>query len=193
VTLYELMAGRRGWHSLAVEVATIVAASLLLTLSAKFTVPLYPVPMSIQTLVAIGLGLALGAARGGAAVLLYLAEDAVGMLVFLGTPEKSIGLAYMAGPTGGHLVGFYFAAVTAGLLARCVGDRNPVAAMAVALVARAVIYLLGLFWLGAVIGFANSFLESGLYPFIPRDIVKAVLAALLFPLAWKALEGKAGR
>jgi biotin transport system substrate-specific component len=193
VTLYDTMTGRHGWHSLAAEVATVFAASVLLTLSAKFTVPFYPVPMSMQTLVAIGLGLALGPARGGAAVLLYLAEGAVGLPVFAGTPEKGIGIAYMVGPTGGYLVGFYLAAVTAGLLARRGWGRNPVTAMAAALVAGAVVYGPGILWLGAVIGFDKPVLELGLYPFITGDIVKAMLAALLFPMAWNALEGKAGR
>ena len=187
------MANRRGWNSLAIDTATVFAASLLLTVSAKFTVPFYPVPMSLQTLVAIGLGLALGPARGGAAVLLYLAEGAAGLPVLAGTPEKGIGLAYMMGPTGGYLVGFYFAAVTAGLLARRGWDRSPITAMATALIAGAVIYVPGLLWLGAVIGFDKPVLEFGLYPFLLGDIVKAMLAALLFPMAWKALEARGGR
>lgn len=191
--LYESMANRRGWSSLAIDAATVLAASLLLTVSAKFTVPFYPVPMSLQTLVVIGLGLALGPARGGAAVLLYLAEGAAGLPVLAGTPEKGIGLAYMMGPTGGYLVGFYFAAVSAGLLARRGWDRSPITAMAGALIAGAVIYVPGLLWLGAVIGFDKPVLEFGLYPFLLGDIVKAMLAALLFPMAWKALEARGGR
>jgi biotin transport system substrate-specific component len=193
VTLYESIAIRRGWNSLAIDAATLFAASLLLTLSANFTVPFYPVPMSMQSLVAIGLGLSLGPARGGAAVLIYLAGGAAGLPVFAGAPEQGIGLAYVMGPTGGYLVGFYFAAATAGLLARGGWDRSPVTAMAAALLAGAVIYVPGLLWLGAVIGFDKPVLEFGLYPFIPGDIVKAMLAALLFPLAWKALEAKVGR
>jgi biotin transport system substrate-specific component len=65
--------------------------------------------------------------------------------------------------------------------------------MAAALVAGAVVYGPGILWLGAVIGFDKPVLELGLYPFITGDIVKAMLAALLFPMAWNALEGKAGR
>jgi biotin transport system substrate-specific component len=193
VTLDELTADRRGWHSPAIAAATVLAASLLLIASARFTVPFYPVPMSMQTLVAIGLGLSLGPARAGLAVLLYLAEGAAGMPVFAGTPEKGLGLAYMMGPTGGYLVGFYFAAVIAGLLANRGWGRSPLTALAAALVAGAAVYLPGLLWLGSVIGFDKPVLELGLYPFIPGDLVKAMLAALLAPMAWKMLEAKAGR
>lgn len=193
MTLYESVAIRRGWNSLAIEAVTVVAASLLLALSAKVSVPFYPVPLTMQTLVVIGLGLALGPFRGGAAVLFYLAEGAAGLPVFAGTPEKGIGLAYMMGPTGGYLIGYLPAVLFAGWLSMRGWDRGPVTAMAAALIAGAVIYVPGLLWLGAVIGFDKSVLEFGLYPFILGDIVKAMLAALLFPMTWKALEAKAGR
>jgi biotin transport system substrate-specific component len=99
----------------------------------------------------------------------------------------------MMGPTGGYLVGFYFAAVIAGLLANRGWGRSPLTALAAALVAGAAVYLPGLLWLGSVIGFDKPVLELGLYPFIPGDLVKAMLAALLAPMAWKMLEAKAGR
>ena len=77
-----------------------LAATLLLTASAKISVPFYPVPMTLQTVVVIGLGLVLGSRRAAVAILLYLAEGAAGLPVFSGTPEKGIGLAYMpVGPS----------------------------------------------------------------------------------------------
>lgn len=193
MTLYESVAIRRGRDSLAIDAATIVAASLLLGLSAKISVPFYPVPLTMQTFVVIGLGLALGPARGGAAVLLYLVEGASGLPVFAGTPEKGIGLAYMMGPTGGYLLGYLPAVLLGGWLAVRGWDRSPVTAMAAALMAGAVIYGPGLLWLGTLIGFDKPVLALGLYPFILGDIIKAMLAALLFPMAWKAVEVKAGR
>lgn len=195
MTLFNAIAttDRVGAQRVAIDAATVVAASLLLALSAKISVPFYPVPLTMQTFVVIGLGLALGPWRALAAVLLYLAEGAAGFPVFAGTPAKGIGLAYMVGPTGGYLLGYIPAVLIGGWLAKKGWDRNPLRAMAAASVCGAVIYVPGLLWLGTVIGFDKPVLQFGLYPFIFGDIVKAMLAAIVFPAAWAALEGKAGR
>lgn len=190
MTLYDTLALRSGRRGAATDIPVVLAGSLLLVLSAKFQVPFFPVPMSMQTFVAIGLGLALGPTRGAVAVVLYLAQGAAGFPVFAGTPEKGIGLAYMAGPTGGFLIGFVLAALVAGWLAKRGFDRNPVMAMAAALLAGAVIYVPGLLWLGMVIGWVKPVLAFGLYPFIPGDIAKAMLAAIAFPAIWKWLSAR---
>ena len=190
MTLYQAVADRPTSRLTTMDVVAVVAGSLLLTLSAKVQVPFYPVPMTMQTLVVIGLGLALGPVRGAAAVALYLLQGALGLPVFAGTPEKGIGLAYMMGPTGGYLLGYLPAALLAGWLAERGWDRNVFSAMAAALLAGAVIYLPGLLWLGSVIGFDKPILAFGLYPFILGDITKAMLAALAFPAAWKWLSAK---
>lgn len=188
--LFTALAERRKSSSPLTNVATVIAASLLLALSAKISVPFYPVPLTMQTFVVIGLGLALGPQRGLAAVLLYLAEGAAGLPVFAGTPEKGIGIAYMMGPTGGYLAGYIPAVLIAGWLALCGWDRNPFLTLAAALLAGAVIYVPGLLWLGSVIGFDRPVLQYGLYPFVFGDIVKAALAALVFPAAWRWLASK---
>lgn len=190
MTLYQAIAPERASQFSPMDVLAVVAGSLLLTLSARIQVPFYPVPMTMQTLVVIGLGLALGPMRGAAAVALYFAQGAFGLPVFAGTPEKGIGLAYMTGPTGGYLAGYIPATLLAGWLARRGWDRNPFTAMAAALLAGAVIYVPGLLWLGAVIGWEKPVLAFGLYPFIPADIAKAMLAAIAFPAAWKRLSAK---
>ncbi|MFO1087951.1 MAG: biotin transporter BioY [Hyphomicrobiales bacterium] len=190
MTLYQAIAPERASRFSPMDVLAVVAGSLLLTLSARIQVPFYPVPMTMQTLVVIGLGLALGPMRGAAAVALYFAQGAFGLPVFAGTPEKGIGLAYMTGPTGGYLAGYIPATLLAGWLARRGWDRNPFTAMAAALLAGAVIYVPGLLWLGAVIGWEKPVLAFGLYPFIPADIAKAMLAAIAFPAAWKRLSAK---
>ncbi|GLS34926.1 biotin transporter BioY [Mesorhizobium tianshanense] len=192
MTIYSAIAKRWGTSNLAIHGATVVAASLLLAISAKIAVPFYPVPITMQTFVVIGLGLALGPWRGLAAVLLYLAEGAAGFPVFAGTPEKGIGLAYMMGPTGGYLLGYLPAVLLAGWLAVRGWDRNPLYAMAAALFAGAVIYVPGLLWLGAVLGFDKPILQFGLYPFIFGDIAKALLAALVFPTTWKWISARTG-
>ncbi|WP_432285910.1 biotin transporter BioY [Aminobacter sp. BA135] len=190
MTLYQTLADRRTSRLSTMDIVAVVAGSLLLTASAKIQVPFYPVPMTMQTLVVIGLGLALGPVRGTAAVALYLAQGALGLPVFAGTPEKGIGLAYMTGPTGGYLAGYLPAAVLAGWLAERGWDRNAVTAMLAALLAGAVIYVPGLLWLGNVVGWDKPVLAFGLYPFISGDVMKAVLAAIAFPAAWKWLSHK---
>ena len=102
-----------------------VLGTVLLWASAKMKVDVGPVPVTMQTLVILGLGAAYGWRLGAATLLLYLAEGAAGLPVFAGTPEKGIGLAYMTGPTGGYLVGFVIAAAAIGYLAERGMDRNP--------------------------------------------------------------------
>ena len=170
-----------------------LAATLLLTASAKISVPFYPVPMTLQTFVVIGLGFVLGSRRAAVAMLLYLAEGAAGLPVFSGTPEKGIGLDYMLGPTGGYLLGYLAAVLLAGWTVSRGWAVNALAASLSALLAGAIVYLPGLLWLGAVIGFDKPVLQYGLYPFILGDVTKAIVAALLFIAGRAAIKGRAGR
>jgi biotin transporter BioY len=101
-----------------------VAGSLLLWAAAKVQVPFYPVPITMTTFAVLAIGMAYGWRLGAATVLLYLAEGAMGLPVFAGTPEKGIGLAYMAGPTGGYLLGYVLAAAACGWLAERGWDRT---------------------------------------------------------------------
>jgi biotin transport system substrate-specific component len=169
------------------QVLLAVAGSLLLWVSAKVQVPFWPVPMTMQTFVVLGLGAAFGWRLGMATVVLYLLEGAMGLPVFAGTPEKGIGLAYMAGPTGGYLAGFVVAAGITGWLAERGFDRN-VLTMGLAMLAGTVaIYTLGLGWLGALVGYEKA-VQFGLVPFIPGDIAKLILAAIVFPATWQWLK-----
>ena len=186
MTLYSAIAPKSE-NAFAYKTATVIAASILLMLSARISIPFFPVPMTMQTFIVIGLGLALGPRMAVAAVALYLAEGAAGFPVFAGTPEKGIGLAYMAGPTGGYLAGFLFAAFVAGLMAKNGFDRNPVTALIAAVAATAAIYVPGILWLGYLIGWDKPVFELGLYPFLYADALKAALAAIVFPAAWKAV------
>ena len=153
-----------------------VLGSALLTLSAKIQVPFYPVPMTMQTLVVLLIGMAFGARLGAATMMLYLAEGAVGLPVFAGTPEKGIGLAYMVGPTGGYLLGFVLAAAIAGWI---VERRRDAAGLALAVLAGSIaIYASGVLWLASLVGFGRA-LEVGLLPFLWGDLLKAGLALTL--------------
>jgi biotin transport system substrate-specific component len=153
-----------------------LVGTALLTASAKVQVPFYPVPMTLQTGVAVLIGIAYGARLGAATVLLYLAEGAAGLPVFSGTPERGIGLAYMAGPTGGYLLGFALAAAIAGYAAeRCRGW--PGLALGVAL-ALAAVFVPGLAWLATFVG-PEKALELGLLPFVWGELLKGALAVAL--------------
>jgi len=166
-----------------------VAGSVLLAISSKISIPFYPVPMTMQTLVVLVLGMAFGWKLGGATMVLYLAEGAVGLPVFSGTPEKGVGLAYMMAGTGGYLVGFVFAAMMCGYLAERGWDRNAFTTALAMLFGNIVIYIPGLFWLGSLYGWDKPILEWGLTPFVFGDFAKLVIAAGLLPLCWR-LAGK---
>ena len=156
-----------------------VLGSLVLWASAKISVPFYPVPMTLQTFAVVAIAAAYGSRLGFATVLLYLAQGAAGLPVFTGTPQQGIGLAYMMGPTGGYLLGFLVATVAIGLLAERGFDRSPLRLFAAMLVGDALLFVCGLAWLGALIGWDKPVLELGLYPFLLGDLVKIALAACL--------------
>ncbi len=170
------------------NVALIIAGSLLLTLSAKIKVPFYPVPMTMQTLAVMLIGFTFGWRMAGATVLFYLDQGAFGLPVFAGTPEKGIGLAYMMGPTGGYLLGFVLAAVLCGWLAERGWDRSPLRLVAAMILANGVIYLLGVAWLGSVVGWDKPVLAWGMIPFLYGDLLKIVLGAGLLTAGWKLLD-----
>ena len=139
-------------------VLLVLLGSALLTLSAKLKVPFYPVPMTMQPFAVLLIGLAFGARLGLATVALYLAEGALGLPVFAGTPERGIGLAYMLGPTGGYLLGYLLAVALTGWIAE---RRRDAAGLALAVAAGYLaIYIPGLLWLAKFVGF-EAVLGSG--------------------------------
>lgn len=164
------------------------AGSLLIAVSSKLQVPFFPVPMTMQTLVILTIGMAFGPRLGVATILLYLGEGAVGLPVFAGTPEKGIGLAYMMGGTGGYLIGYVLAVAICGWLAIQGWDRNVFKTAAAMFFANVAIYLPGILWLGALYGWDKPILEWGLYPFILGDLTKLALASVALPLLWQRLS-----
>ena len=162
--------------------------SLALWVSAKISIPFWPVPLTLQTLVVLVIGMAFGWRLGMATVLLYLAEGAAGLPVFSGTPEKGIGLAYMTSTTGGYLFGFVLAAGVVGYLAERGWDRSLVKTAAAMLIGNLVIYIPGLIWLGTLLGWDNPILAWGLTPFLAGDLVKLVIAAVMMPSIWALLS-----
>jgi biotin transport system substrate-specific component len=163
-----------------------LAGTALLTLSAKAQVPFYPVPMTMQTFVVLVIGMAFGWRLGATTVLLYLAEGAFGLPVFAGTPANGIGLAYMAGPTGGYLIGFAVSAAIVGYLGERGWDRNLWTTTAAMVIGTALIFVFGYLWLAHLIGLERAF-QSGVLPFIWAAVFKIALAAAVLPLCWKIL------
>ena len=165
-------------HSWMRSVVLMAVGSLLLAASAKIYVPLLPVPVTMQTMMVVLVGMAYGTTLGTATVLLYLAEGVAGLPVFA---EGKSGFAALLGPTGGYLVGFVFAAAVCGWLAERRWGRNFIFAALAMLIGNVVLYIFGLLWLGTVVGWDKPVLAIGLIPFIPGDILKLLMAAVALP------------
>ena len=147
-------------------VVLVFAGSLLIAVSSKVQIPFYPVPMTMQTFVILGLSMALGWRLAGATLALYLLQGMLGLPVFAGSPEKGIGLAYMMGGTGGYLLGFLAAAITCGWLGEKGWDRNVFKTAAAMFIGNALIYIPGILWLGLLFGWDKPIIEWGLTPFM---------------------------
>jgi biotin transport system substrate-specific component len=163
------------------QVVLVIAGTALLALSAKVQVPFWPVPMTMQTFVVLIIGAAYGARLGGITLLAYLAEGAIGLPVF----AKGGGVAYLAGPTGGYLVGFLVAAFVVGWLADRGYGRAVLTTLVAFVIGEAVIFTLGVGWLATIIGLDKA-VAAGLVPFLPAEALKIALACALLPLAWQA-------
>ena len=173
------------------KIAIILTGTLLLTISATVQVPFWPVPMTMQTFVVLVIAMACGPVIGGSVVLAYLAEGALGLPVFAGTPERGIGLAYMMGPTGGYLLGMLVAAVACGQLAARGWDRSVWMTMLAMLIGTVIIMAFGYAWLAVSIGPYKAW-AFGVVPFLLSGVVKIVLGALVLPAGWALLgRGKA--
>lgn len=153
-----------------------LAGTLALALSAKLQVPFWPVPVTMQSFVVLALGAALGWRLAGATLALYILQGTVGLPVFANP-------AGLMGPTGGYLVGFLAAAMLVGYLAEKGADRKALSMFAAMLAGAALIYVPGVLWLAGFTGFEKA-ITLGLVPFIPGDVLKAALAAAVFPAAW---------
>jgi biotin transport system substrate-specific component len=158
------------------QVAIVVGATLFIAVCARITVPLpfTPVPLTMQDFAVLLVGLTLGARRGFAALVLYLAEGASGMPVF--NPLGPGGLAQLLGPTGGFLLAYPFVAALAGWIL-ATGRVTFARATAAALLAEIVLFISGVSWLTALTHSSSHALQAGLYPFIPGAIIKIMFAA----------------
>ena len=176
-------------RSVARTVVLMAVGSALLALSAKIQVPFYPVPMTMQTLVVLVIGAAYGWRLGAATVGLYLLEGALGLPVFAG---PAAGIGYMAGPTGGFLVGFLLAALLTGFMAERGWDRSLLRVLAMMAIGHAVIFACGLAWLAQLFQFDfGRAWAAGVAPFYAATVLKTALAAALMQAGWLTLGRKA--
>jgi len=170
-------------RSLAGRVALTVAASGFVALCAHVSVPLYftPVPLTLQTLAVILVGLTLGPALGFSAMALYLAEGAMGMPVF--SPHGLGGVAQLLGPTGGYLFSYPLAAAVAGWMVRTVriGNSRFAAALLAGSVASIFVFAMGAGWLAHFkhLGFGPVWLTA-IVPFLLGEVVKVSAAAGIY-------------
>ena len=157
--------------------------TILLALSSKISVPFYPIPMTMQTFVVLFTGVSLGARYGFIALSFYILEGALGLPVFSGTPAKGIGIAYLFGPTGGYIFGFAFSALLAGILFSnknyFIDNKNFLITFLKLIISLTPTYIIGLIWLGTIIGWNKPILELGFYPFLLSEIFKVSLLAII--------------
>ena len=167
-------------------VVLVAFGSALMALSAKVSLPLPYVPMTLQTLVVLMIGAAYGWRLGSATMIAYLAEGALGLPVFAGPVG---GIAPLIGPTAGYLFGFIAAAFLTGWLAERGWDRNVMLLFAAMAVGHVVILAAGLGWLafGLGLGAAKAW-QVGIVPFIAASLVKNALGATLMPAARRIIE-----
>ena len=150
-----------------------LVGTILLTISAKIKIPFYPVPMTMQTLVVLLIGITFGWKLGVATIALYLTEGIIGLPVFAGTPEKGIGLTYFFGPTFGYLIGFL---VTVFLAGKFNYNNNLIKNFLKLTFATSFIYILGILWLGGLIGWDKPIFKLGAQPFLLAEVFKILLA-----------------
>ena len=154
----------------------IVLGSIALTISAKIKIPFYPVPMTMQTFVVLFLGISLGYKIGLATIGLYLIEGIAGLPVFSNSPEKGVGLLYFTGPTMGYLIGFLTACYLASMIKL---EDGFFVVLSKLILATSTIYILGLLWLGTLIGWDKPIFALGAKPFLLAEIFKIAILALL--------------
>ena len=163
-----------------------VIGTILLTISAKVKIPFYPVPMTMQTFVVLFIGIAFGYRIGLLIVSLYLFEGIIGLPVFANSPEKGVGIIYFTGPTMGYLIGFLFAVFFAGIF-----KYEKIFTTFLKLIfAVSFIYILGLIWLGMLIGWEKPLFKIGAQPFLLAELFKILILVFLSPtlLKFKSLR-----
>jgi len=164
---------KQNTHSKIIKSLLIIfLGSVILTISAKIKIPFYPVPMTMQTFVVLFLGISFGYKIALATIGLYIIEGILGLPVFSNSPEKGVGIVYFTGPTMGYLIGFFSACFLASFVKV---DDNYFVIFGKLILAVSTIYILGVLWLGILIGWDKPIFELGVMPFLLAEILKLLL------------------
>jgi biotin transport system substrate-specific component len=189
-TLLGTLASRAD-HGRAARVAAMLFVAALTAAAAQVSVPLpfTPVPLTLQPMIVLLGGAALGSRLGMASQVLYLLIGIAGLPVFAPSPVLPQGALRLLGPTGGYLMSYPFAAFVTGLLAERGFDRRYLTSIVAMCAGLALIFAFGVTWLAwfarpAHAGF-DAALHTGLYPFLPADLIKIAIAAAVLPSVWR--------
>jgi biotin transport system substrate-specific component len=184
--------------ALLADATLVLAGAVFVTLLAQVTIPMWPVPITGQTLAVLLVGAGLGAVRGASSMVLYAAAGLLGLPVASPQPDGShlTGGALVTAPSFGYIVGFVFAAALVGWLAKRRWDRRVPKALVAFVLGSLTIYLFGATWLAVVLAnlgvpqgqLLGTTLASGVLPFLVGDAIKAVIAGLLLPLVWRGVR-----
>ena len=168
---------KQNTHTQIIKSAIVIfLGSVMLAISAKIKIPFYPVPMTMQTFMVLFLGVCFGYKIAISTVGLYLIEGVLGLPVFSNSPERGVGLVYFTGPTMGYLIGFIFAS----FLASFVKFKDNYFIIFIKLVvAVSIIYILGVLWLGTLIGWDKPIFQLGVTPFLLAELFKIVLLTVI--------------
>lgn len=192
------LADRLVSRSIATDAALVVAGTVFTAIAAQIAVPLWPVPLTFQTFAVLLVGTTLGPLRGVVSMILYLLVGVLGVPVFADGRSGSI----LPLTTGGYVIGFVLAALLVGWLAQREWDRRFLGTFVAFLAGSVTIYAIGLPWLfvalvrlGPTVWRDNLGYDSvlaatvgaGMIPFLVGDALKALLAAAVLPLAWRAV------
>ena len=158
------------------NLALIFIGTIALTISAKIKIPFYPVPMTMQTFMVMFIGIAFGYKMGLATISLYLIEGIAGLPVFSNSPEKGVGLPYFMGPTMGYLIGFLTACYFS---SKINFNDNFLKILAKLILSVSTIYILGILWLGTLIGWDKPIIQLGVVPFLLAESFKIILLAII--------------
>ncbi len=172
--------------SIFLDMALIFLGSAFVALCSRvaFYLPFSPVPITGQTFAVLLTGAVLGSRRGGLSLAVYVLEGIFGLPVFAGGTS---GMAVLFGPTFGYLIGFILAALLVGLLSERGYDKQSHTMFITFLAGQAVIYIFGVWRLSMFVGIRQIF-DLGIAPFLIGDFIKAVLAMVLLPSAWKLMS-----
>jgi biotin transport system substrate-specific component len=180
-----------------IQIASVLFVTALTAAAAQISIPLpfTAVPLTLQPMVVLIGGLALGSRLGSASQILYLVAGIAGLPVFAASVTLPPGALRLLGPTGGYLMAYPVAAFVAGFLAERGFDRRYFTSVLAMLAGLAIIFTSGVLWMGlfartlsgsAPVGLQAA-LAAGLYPFILPDAIKLAIAAGLVPALWRLI------